>query len=295
VAKQLPTAGSLPKHDVVPEETDASGEPAGSMTIEDLAREAGTATTTVRMYQSRGLLPPPVRRGRVGFYGDGHLARLRLIAQLQDEGFSLASIKRLIDAWQDGRGLADVLGLEAQVGAAWRPEAPLRLDPEGYAALFGDQVISAENFQRAAAMGLVEMVDGEVVVASPRLLEIGAELARGGVPVDEALDELQALEGLADEIAERFTGVFERNAWSTFVDAGFPPDEVRGLAASLQRLSVLAEDVVEVALRAALRRKADAFLVAQATRLEAAGLLSAQHPLSQLASSDEPGAAADSG
>src|SRR5215469_5205231 len=85
------------------------------LTIEELASQAGTATTTVRMYQSKGLLPPPERRGRVGYYGQGHLARLRLIAQLQEQGFSLASIKQLTDAWESGRGLDDILGLEAQV------------------------------------------------------------------------------------------------------------------------------------------------------------------------------------
>ena len=75
------------------------------LTIEELASKAGTATTTVRMYQSKGLLPPPERRGRIGYYGQGHLARLRLIAQLQERGFSLASIKQLTDAWESGRGL----------------------------------------------------------------------------------------------------------------------------------------------------------------------------------------------
>src|SRR5580700_6221771 len=94
----------------------------GQMTIEELASQAGTATTTVRMYQAKGLLPPPERRGRIGYYGQGHLARLRLIAQLQEQGFSLASIKRLTDAWEDGRSLDDVLGLETQVAGVLAAE-----------------------------------------------------------------------------------------------------------------------------------------------------------------------------
>jgi hypothetical protein len=52
----------------------------GLMTIEELARRADTATTTVRMYQTKGLLPPPERRERTGYYGKAHLSRLRLIA-----------------------------------------------------------------------------------------------------------------------------------------------------------------------------------------------------------------------
>ena len=97
------------------------------MTIEQLASQADTATSTVRMYQTKGMLPPPVRRGRIGYYGPGHLARLRLIADLQEQGFSLASIKRLTEAWEDGRSLDDVLGLETQVASVWAREEPVRL------------------------------------------------------------------------------------------------------------------------------------------------------------------------
>ena len=254
-----------------------------SLTIEELAREAGTATSTVRMYQAKRLLPPPVRRGRVGFYGPGHLARLRLIAQLQEEGFSLASIRQLVDAWESGRSLDDVLGLEAQVAVVWNEEEPVRLETDRYSALFGDQVVSPENFGRAVEMGLVSIADGEIMVMSPKLLEIGAELARTGIPVDEALDELEALRGLASSIAERFTGVFERHMWTRFVEDGLPADEVRGLTTSLRRLGALAEDVVGVALREALRRKASEFFVEQAAKLEKAGVLSERHPLAQLA------------
>ena len=54
------------------------------MTIDQLAHEAGIPTSTVRLYQNRGLLPAPLREGRVGFYNTGHRDRLRLIAHLQE-------------------------------------------------------------------------------------------------------------------------------------------------------------------------------------------------------------------
>lgn len=266
-----------------------------NLTIEELASDAGTATSTVRMYQSRGLLPPPERRGRVGYYGAGHLARLRLIAQLQTEGFSLASIKQLTDAWESGRSLDDVLGLEEQIASAWHPERAVRLQPERYAELFGDQVVSPENFQRAVEMDLVAIEDGEILVRSPKLLEIGAELARSGVPVDEALDELEVLQDLATSIADRFTRVFERHMWVNFVKAGLPADEVRTLSASLERLGSLAEAVVDVTLRQALRRKATEFFVEQAAKFEQEGVLGTRHPLSALGARDAPGPTRDPG
>ena len=66
------------------------------MNVDELAHAAGLVVSTVRLYQSRGLLPPPTKRGRVGWYGPDHLARLRLIADLQERGFSLAAIRELV-------------------------------------------------------------------------------------------------------------------------------------------------------------------------------------------------------
>jgi DNA-binding transcriptional MerR regulator len=258
----------------------------GQMTIEELASQAGTATTTVRMYQSKGLLPPPERRGRIGYYGQGHLARLRLIAQLQEQGFSLASIKQLTDAWESGRGLDDILGLETQVAAVWAPETPTRLKLSEFRELFAGQRITPAIIQRAIRMGLVGFDGISVTVKSPKLLEIGLELVRAGIPVTEMMDELEALQGMADSIAGRFTAVFERNMWEPFVAAGLPADQVRPLTQSLQRLSMLAEAVTDAVLREALRRKAGEFLAQQAPRLGSANVRDELRPLARAAGLD---------
>ncbi len=92
--------------------------------IEDLAHHSGASVRTVRAYQDRGLLPRPRRRGRANVYDDGHLARLRQIAALLERGYTLASIKELLEAWDSGRGLAGVLGLVAEVEGPWTDESP---------------------------------------------------------------------------------------------------------------------------------------------------------------------------
>jgi DNA-binding transcriptional MerR regulator len=258
----------------------------GQLTIEELASHAGTATTTVRMYQSKGLLPPPERRGRVGYYGQGHLARLRLISQLQEQGFSLASIKQLTDAWESGRSLDEVLGLERQVAAVWAPEPPARLKLSEFKELFTGQAITPAVIQRAIRMGLVSFDGMSVMVKSPKLLAIGLELVRAGIPVKETMDELEALQGMADSIAGRFTAVFERNMWEPFVAAGLPADQIRPLAESLRQLSALAETVVNTVLRDALRRKAGHFLAQQATRLDGADVRDELGPFARAADLD---------
>lgn len=67
------------------------------MTIHELAERVGMTPRNIRAYQSRGLLYPPVLKGRVAYYSGVHAARLQLIESLQREGFNLAAIKRLVE------------------------------------------------------------------------------------------------------------------------------------------------------------------------------------------------------
>src|SRR4051794_24435169 len=123
------------------------------MTIDELARRAGTTSRNVRAYQERGLLPPPERDGRVGVYGEGHLARLRLIANLADKGFSLASIAALLQAWERGHSIRDLLEVEEAVTAI--DEAPpVVMTLDELADHFGGA--DAEATARAIELGLLE-------------------------------------------------------------------------------------------------------------------------------------------
>jgi DNA-binding transcriptional MerR regulator len=81
------------------------------MTIDELARLAGTTTRNVRALQSAGLLLAPAIRHRTAHYDSGHLDRLLAVIRLQHSGFSLASIRALFEALAEGRTLSEVLGL----------------------------------------------------------------------------------------------------------------------------------------------------------------------------------------
>jgi DNA-binding transcriptional MerR regulator len=81
------------------------------MTIDELARRAGTTGRQVRALQSRRLLERPTLVGRTGFYGAGQLDRLRAILRLQREGFSLDGVGMLLRALDAGVSLERVVGL----------------------------------------------------------------------------------------------------------------------------------------------------------------------------------------
>jgi DNA-binding transcriptional MerR regulator len=68
------------------------------MTIGEVARRAGVATSTVRFYERRGLLAADARRSGQRRYHDESLRRLVFIGMLQDAGLSLADIAGVLHA-----------------------------------------------------------------------------------------------------------------------------------------------------------------------------------------------------
>src|SRR2546427_12080949 len=62
--------------------------------VEQLAAQCGVSVDTVRFYQSKGLLPPPRRAGRVALYVPEHMERINHIRALQRQGLTLAGLKR---------------------------------------------------------------------------------------------------------------------------------------------------------------------------------------------------------
>src|ERR1700729_233314 len=99
----------------------------GEYCIEELARLAGTTTRNIRVYRDRGLLHPPLRVGRIALFNDNHLTRLRLITSLLDRGYNIAHVREMLSAWEQGKGVGDMLGLESAIAGSWATEKPERM------------------------------------------------------------------------------------------------------------------------------------------------------------------------
>src|SRR5690606_9265015 len=71
--------------------------PMTTLTIGQVARQAGIGVETIRFYEREGLLEPPRRRPS-GYreYPPEAIARLRFIKQAQRLGFTLREIKELL-------------------------------------------------------------------------------------------------------------------------------------------------------------------------------------------------------
>jgi DNA-binding transcriptional MerR regulator len=66
--------------------------------IDDLAHLAGIPSRTIRFYNTQGLLPPPIMRGRTAYYDQEHLLVLGVIRELQEQyHLPLDAIKKLLE------------------------------------------------------------------------------------------------------------------------------------------------------------------------------------------------------
>ncbi|MFJ8990205.1 MerR family transcriptional regulator [Streptomyces sp. NPDC102279] len=224
--------------------------------IEDLAHRSGATVRTIRAYQDRGLLPRPERRGRANVYANAHLARLRQIADLLDRGYTLASIKELLEAWDAGRGLGGVLGLVAEVDGPWTDEEAGRISRAELDERFGGRHDDAAVAD-AVELGVLEPVPGDedsFLVPSPQELAAASELHKAGVPLSAISVHLRELRGQVEHIASRFLEFTTEHVFARYLGEHPPSDTEAAEAASLvRRLRPLAQQTVDAELARAMR------------------------------------------
>jgi len=77
------------------------------LTIGEVARRAGVATSSIRYYERIGLLPKPDRSGGQRRYDADVLGKLGFIGVAQSAGFKLREIKELIEGVDGANGLGE--------------------------------------------------------------------------------------------------------------------------------------------------------------------------------------------
>jgi DNA-binding transcriptional MerR regulator len=175
---------------------------------DQLAARAGVSVDTVRFYQSRALLPPPERHGRIALYSDEHLGRLTRIRELKDKGFTLQSIKRMLDGDVDADEVLAVAVGEALPGEEGADES-LSLDE-----LATQTGVSAALLRAIEREGLLAplIVDGEPKYSPDDAAAVaaGLELLAAGLPLSELLDLARRHDEAMRTVAEQAVELFVR-------------------------------------------------------------------------------------
>jgi DNA-binding transcriptional MerR regulator len=223
--------------------------------IDDLARAAGTTVRNVRVYQDRGLLPPPRREGRTGVYGEPHLARLRLIGQLLERGYTFAHIAEFLEAWQRGRNLTDLLGLEEVLTTPWSDELADYVTGEQLVELFGSE-LTEDNLAESLRQELMVVEGDRYRIPSPRLLHAGAEMVKAGIPLSVVLGLSATLARDMEASAARLVGAV---ADHVVVPATQADDaSLAEIGELINRLKPLAQLAVDAHLARAMERQVQA-------------------------------------
>ncbi|MGH2960844.1 MAG: MerR family transcriptional regulator [Solirubrobacterales bacterium] len=210
-----------------------------ALTVDELAQRTGMTVRNIRAHQSRGLIPPPEVRGRTGYYGSEHVARIELIRELQADGFNLESIRRLLEG---ARGSSDeVLRFTRALRAPFEDEEPQIVTAEELGRRWG--TTNPKLLAKAERLGIIRPLgDGNFEELSPRLGRASAELAALGVAPETALGVAAQIRRHSEGVAAAFVKLFLDEVWKPFEEAGRPKERWPEVREALERLRPLAAE-----------------------------------------------------
>lgn len=202
---------------------------AADLTIDDLAAKSQVPSRTIRFYQSKGVLPKPIIKGRVAYYGEPHLERLQLIASLQDRGLRIEAIRELTA--RIDRGDVDIkewLGLEEQLQQPWDDDKPRTVTE--------DELFELAGRKRAGLLNdlvrgkLVERRGNALFVPSPALLAIATRLEAAGLDLDVVYEARSILEKHIGRAAKDLIEIVSKRVGAPDSDPGKTVEGLRPLA-----------------------------------------------------------------
>ncbi len=175
--------------------------------VEELAGKAGVSVDTIRYYQRMGVLPRPEREGRIAWYTDDHLERLASVQQLQQRGFSLAMIARILSGTAD----ASEQALAAALAGPLPGEPTERLTRDELAERTGVSTTLLDVIEREGL--LVPRSDDPAAPYTPADVEAvraGLALLGAGVPLSELLALAREHDAAMRALADRAVDLFAR-------------------------------------------------------------------------------------
>jgi DNA-binding transcriptional MerR regulator len=215
--------------------------PASDLTIEQLAAEVGMSVRNIRNHHSRGLLPAPEVRARVGYYGAEHVARLRLILDLQADGFNLAAIERLMSA--SGGSAARLLGLRNAMTAPFESETPEVVTGEELLQRFGE--VDAKDTERIRKLKLlVPLGDDRFEVPSPALMKAAEQVTELGISLHAALSLVERVSRDCESISRAFVRLYLKELWEPFIADEEPEERWDEVIEAIRALRAIASEAL---------------------------------------------------
>lgn len=236
--------------------------------IDDLARASGVSVRNVRVYQDRGLLPPPRKVGRTGWYDEAHLSRLNLIGRMLDRGYTFATISELLTAAHYGLDVRDILDTD-DPSDRWKADRRwARLTLDDLRSKFGDQT-TEDNIARSEDLGMIVRDGDEFTVPNPKLMEAAEVLVDADIPLADLLEQTTAVRQDLSDVAARFVSVVaDHYLASEGEELDIDESTVSEAAALVNKIRPLAHDAVNTLFAEAMEAEIAKALERAAAQLD---------------------------
>jgi DNA-binding transcriptional MerR regulator len=178
------------------------------LTIDALATAVGLTVRTTRYYASLGLIPPPVRRGRIGYYGPQHRARLELIRELQAHGFALTAIERYLKRLPDDASVEQITAQRILL-TPWATDTGEEVDGKTLQRRVGRR-LTPEVLDALTRMGAIEPTRQGRYRTAPTL-DVAARLLGTGVPLRSLVEAGTAIDRATSDLAEELSAILRRH------------------------------------------------------------------------------------
>ncbi|MBO0846247.1 MAG: MerR family transcriptional regulator [Nocardioides sp.] len=206
------------------------------LTLDELTERVGMSVRNIRFYTTKGLVPPPIRRGRSGYYTADHVARLQLVQELQGHGFTLSAIERYVAGIPADASPEDI-ALHRTMLAPWMADSWEEMSRSALEQRAGRSLSSAE-LETLTALGLVQQAGRGRYRVSMSQLGVGLGLLDLGYPIEaaRAAAEVYAVHGRA--IAEELYELFRTKVWPVYKEQGVSPETIQEVVERLKPLSI---------------------------------------------------------
>jgi DNA-binding transcriptional MerR regulator len=206
------------------------------LTLEELTNRVGMSVRNVRFYTTKGLVPPPIRRGRSGYYSPDHVARLELVQELQSHGFTLSAIERYVAGIPADATPGDI-ALRRTMLAPWQADQPVEMSRADLEKRV-DRRLTGHDLDTLAALGIVSPVAGDRYQVAVSQLSIGLGLLDLGFPLEAAKAAAEVYTKHGSQIAHELYDVFRRMVWPVYQESGASPETIQGVVERLKPLSI---------------------------------------------------------
>ncbi len=222
------------------------------LTIAELAARTGISVRTIRFYTGMGLIPPPVVRGRLGLYDQCHAARLQLIRDLQELGFTLAAIEGYLARIPLDRSPED-LALHRALLAPWLPEEPAIVSRADLDARAG-RILDDDELARLVTLGVIRPDGGAWTLTSPEMLRYGLSLLGTEMDFAVQLASKRIIEAHTSALATELVALFHNTVLREYRERGRPAELRDRLIALLEQLKPVTVDGVVTNFQLAVNR-----------------------------------------